>query len=904
MSLVKYKNKRNFKESPEPTGGKSKGDKLRFVIQKHDASHLHYDFRLELDGVLKSWAVPKGPSTDPSIRRLAMKVEDHPYDYRNFEGIIPSGYGAGTVMIWDEGFYKPAEMIGNDKEKQEKILEKGLRAGKIHFILYGKKLKGEFALVNTLGGTNKWLLFKVRDDYADKDDITLKDKSVVSKKTLVQIEKTSEKVYDKNSEIKSEGILKKKASSKKHAKKEQPDIVTNSGARHTKIISGKIKLPPGARKSRFPLTFKPMLAVLVNEPFNTEGWVYEVKWDGYRAISLLKKSRVEIKSRNNKSFSDKFYPVTRALAELKLNAVLDGEIVVTNENGISDFGSLQNWRSEADGELNYYMFDIPWLNGSDLTQTPLIERKTLLEKLIPENNVLKISRAFRDSGISFFNTAKKLGLEGIIAKKSDSFYYPGQRSEVWVKIKANKRQEMVIGGYTKNDDSSKYFSSLLVGAFDKGKLKYTGKIGTGFNVEMQKDLIRQFKPRIIKTPPFEELPDVNKPSRFRPNPPHAVATWVKPDLVCEVSFTEITKDGVMRHPSFEGMRMDKNAKDVILEKAKPLNKMKRNQNGIKKKTDKIINDNELRKTLLNPTEETQVKKLNGHDLKFTNLGKIYWPEEKITKRDMLNYYYQVVPFILPYLKDRPQSMNRHPNGIKGPSFYFKDITGKAPEWLETYLYHSESDGRDRRYLVAKDEASVLYMASLGCIEMNPWHSRVKSEDYPDWCIIDLDPGKNPFDEVIKAARVTKEILDGLGVVSYPKTSGSTGMHIYIPLGAAYTYDQSKEFARVIARMVHEELPSFTSIERIVKDRKGKMYIDFLQNRPQATVCAPYSLRPKPGATVSMPLHWNEVKKGLKMRDFTIENAMERIKSEGDIFKPVLGKGVNLTKVINNFPTDK
>ena len=883
MTLVKYKAKRNLKESPEPSGGKADSDKLRFVIQKHDASHLHYDFRLELKGVLKSWAVPKGPSTDPSIKRLAMMVEDHPYDYRNFEGVIPSGYGAGTVMIWDEGFYEPADLVDSDKKKQEKELGINLQEGKLHFILYGKKLKGEFAIIKTSGKSeNSWLLFKVNDHFSDKADITLKDKSVVSKKNLKQIEKNS---TGNNHAVKTSELSKKKAQTEiKLAKKK------------------KFNLPPGARKARFPATIKPMLAVLVNEPFDKDGWLYEVKWDGYRAIALVNKKNVEIKSRNDKSFTEKFYPVTEALENLKLNAVLDGEIVVVGENGISDFGNLQNWRSEADGELHYYIFDILWLNGNDLTGIPLAERKTVLENIISDDDVLKISRSYNESGISFYKAARKLGLEGIVAKKAASTYQSGQRSDDWLKIKLNKRQEMVIGGYTKNEDSSKYFSSLLVGIFEKGKLKYRGKIGTGFNIEMQKELLRQFKPIIIKKPPFEDLPDINKPSRFRPDPPHAIATWVKPVLVCEVSFTEITKDGLMRHPSFEGMRIDKNAKNVNMEKAAPLKKMKSLRNDVKKKISSISVNKKERKTLLNPSEDTQVKKINGHDLKFTNLDKIYWPVEKITKRDVLNYYYQVTPYILPYLKNRPQSMNRHPNGINGPSFYFKDITGKAPEWIETFLYHSESDGRDRKYLVAKDEASLLYMASLGCIEMNPWHSRVESEDYPDWCIIDLDPGKNPFDDVIKAARVTKEVLDNLGVDSYPKTSGSTGIHIYIPLGAKYTYDQSKEFARVVALMVNEKLPAITSIERIVKDRKGKMYIDFLQNRPQATICAPYSIRPKPGATVSMPLYWDEVKKGLKMRDFNIKNAPERIKTVGDIFKPVMGKGVDLLKTIKTYKT--
>lgn len=360
----------------------------------------------------------------------------------------------------------------------------------------------------------------------------------------------------------------------------------------------------------------------------------------------------------------------------------------------------------------------------------------------------------------------------------------------------------------------------------------------------------------------------------------------------------MTTDGVMRHPSFKGMRIDKKAKDVIKEKAKATKKVTAKAERTSAKILKSTGKSE-RKTLLNPSEETQVKKINGHDLKFTNLSKIYWPGEGITKRDLLNYYYQVAPYILPYLKDRPQSLNRHPNGIKGPNFYQKDVTGKAPDWVKTFLYHSEDDARDKHFLVATDEASLLYMASLGCIEMNPWSSRIKTPDKPDWCIIDLDPAENTFEQVIEAAQVTHDILDSMKIEGYAKTSGSTGIHIYLPLGAKYSYEQSKEFARVIATMVHREIPKYTSIERIVKARKGKMYIDFLQNRSQATISAPYSLRPKPGATVSMPLHWDEVKKRLKMKDFTIKNAICRIKETGDIFKPVLGKGISLEKIVKN-----
>ena len=856
MALTKYKEKRNFKKSPEPTGGKPDGEQLRFVIQKHDASRLHYDFRLEMDGVLKSWAVPKGPSTDPDVKRLAMMVEDHPFDYKNFEGIIPSGYGAGTVIVWDEGFYEPADADGKDKKAQDKDLRHGVYSGKLHVVLHGKKLKGEFALVKTHGmGENAWLLFKVKDKYVSKDDITLKDKSVISKKTLAQVEKTTTNFY---------------------------------GAKRVK------------ERTKFPSKLSPMLATMIDKPFDKEGWQYEIKWDGYRTVAFCNKDKVELKSRNDKSYNEKFYPVLNAVQQWNIHAVIDGEVVVLDEGGKPNFGALQNWRSEADGEIYFYVFDLLWLNGKDLMQIPLSERRTILKQNIPENNIIRFSENFEVGVIEFFETAEKMGLEGIMAKKSDSTYSPGNRSKEWLKIKASKRQEMVIGGYTKNEGSSKLFSSLLLGVYEKGKLIYTGKAGTGFKDKQQTEMLKQFKPYIIETPPFEEQPDINKPSRFRHNPPNATAVWMKPELVCEVSFSEMTTDGVMRHPSFIAMRSDKKAEDVIKEKSVNTDELKL-QKDIKSKAILKPAGKKERKTFFNPTDNTQVREINGNEIKFTNLKKIYWPEEKITKGDMLNYYYQVAPFILPYLKDRPQSMNRHPNGINGESLYFKDVTDTAPDWVETFDYKSDADDRLRKYLVAKDEASLLYMANLGCIEMNPWHSKVDKEDYPDWCILDLDPAeKNTFNQVIEAANVTKQILESMGITSYPKTSGSTGIHIYIPMGAKYTYEQSKEFARVIATLVQREIPKYTSIERIVKARKGKMYIDFLQNRAQATVTAPYSLRPKPGATVSMPLQWDEVKKGLKMSDFTIYNALERIKSAGDIFKPVLGKGINLEKVIKTF----
>jgi bifunctional non-homologous end joining protein LigD len=913
MSLSKYKEKRSFDETPEPTGGKGKGNELIFVIQKHAASRLHYDFRLEMEGVLKSWAVPKGPSTDSAAKRLAMMVEDHPYDYKDFEGVIPKGnYGAGTVIVWDQGTYEPIEKAG-DKKAQEKLLLKQLKEGSIKIVMHGKKVKGEYALVKTKGfEENSWLLIKHKDKYASTEDISLKDTSVISGKTIEKIAASPEKIYGKDSK-KTETDDKVIAAASEDITKQ----VTPSKTATKKVNSIKNKKADtaDAPKAPFPETFSPMLATLVDKPFDEPGWLYEIKWDGYRAVALCNNKEVNLLSRNNKSFNEKFYPIFEGVKQWGINAVVDGEIAVMNKAGISNFGSLQNWRSEADGTIIYYVFDLMWLDGYDLTHLPLTKRRELLEELVPKEGIIRLSENFKASAAEFLEAAKNMGLEGIIAKKADSQYHQGDRSREWLKIKVNKRHEVVIGGFTNNTGSAKAFSALLVGIFENGKLQYTGKIGTGFSNTVQKEMMAIFKPLITDKNPFNIVPDVNKPSRFRPNPPHATTTWLKPSVVCEVSYAEITSDGVMRHPSFEGLREDKKATDVVRETAadtneviadekKPKDNKKENTaiTAVKSKPSKADNlvrplGEAVRKSLLNPTDEAQIRQINGHELKFSNLSKIYWPKEKYTKRDIINYYYQVAPFILPYLYNRPQSLNRYPNGITGESFYQKDVSGKAPDWIKQFPYHT-SDDKDKNFMVGTDESSLLYMANLGCIEMHPWNSTIENPDNPDWCAIDLDPGeKTTFEQVIETAQVTKKILDSIDVPAYCKTSGSTGIHIYIPLEAKYTYDECQLFAKWIATQVTYELPNFTTIERMTSNRKGKLYVDFLQNRPKATLAAAYSLRPKPGATVSMPLHWEEVKKGLKLKDFNINNAVARAKSEGDIFKPVLGKGIDLEKIM-------
>ena len=644
-----------------------------------------------------------------------------------------------------------------------------------------------------------------------------------------------------------------------------------------------------------------MLATLTDEPFDKPGWVFEVKWDGYRAVAALDGKKVELLSRNAKSFNEKFYVVHDALKALNIRAVLDGEIVVLGENGQADFGALQNWRSEADGSLIYFVFDIIWYEGKDLQDLPLTERRKILEKVLKTSDKIRLSEIFETSGTEFFKVAQKMNLEGIMAKKADSLYEMGNRSRDWLKIKTSARQEVVIGGYTKNDGTAKPFSSLLVGVYEKGKLHYTGKIGTGFNISQQKKMLSTFSKHIRKTNPFDELPDINKPSRFRPNPPDATATWLDPVLVCEVSYRELTRDGIMRHPSFEGIRDDKSAKQVKLEKPQHVasstkSAKSKNHPSSAKLEKKIVQETRTGQPvdLLNPHEESQVKKISGHQIKFSNLTKKFWPKEGFTKRDLVNYYHKIADYILPYLKDRPQSLNRFPNGILGKSFYQKDVTGKVPDWMKLTPYESD---KNKHFLVANDEASLLYMAAMGCIEMNPWSSTIKKPDNPSWCIIDLDPDKTTFNQVIEAANVTHQLLEHAGVINFCKTSGSTGLHIYIPLAEKYSYEQSKEFGRVIAKLVHEQLPKTTSIERQIKNRDKKMYIDFLQNRPQATLAAAYSLRPKPGAPVSMPLDWEEVKPGLKIADFNIQNAVQRVLERGDIFKPVLGKGINMRQAL-------
>ncbi|MBX2924312.1 MAG: DNA ligase D [Chitinophagaceae bacterium] len=877
MPLTAYRQKRSLKNTPEPAGGKSRAGTLAFVVQKHKASHLHYDFRLEMKGVLKSWAIPKGPSLDPSVKRLAVMVEDHPYDYKDFEGIIPKGnYGAGSVIIWDEGTYETIDGV-TGKTAMEKSLLKQLKEGSLKIRLYGKKLKGEFALVKTKGmEDNAWLLIKHKDRYATASDILLKEKSVVSNKTNTSLEKQKEA----NVWI-----------SRPRKVKADP----GSSDDETGRLIEKIKRLPD---TKIPSRLAPMLASLIKEPFDDERWHFEIKWDGYRTIAVVHNGKVQLISRNNKSFNGKFSVIYDELLQWKINLVLDGEIVAVDKKGIAHFGALQNWSSQSKERLLYYVFDILWLEGKYLGRLPLKERLTLLHSLpvLQRNDgIIRTGFSVDGRGIDFFEQAKKTGLEGIIAKKLDSIYEQGIRSNAWLKIKIIQTEEAVIVGFTNKKDSPKLFSSLLLAKYKGKTLTYAGRVGTGFTEKQQKELLKVFKPFITQRPPLKEIPDMKGAAPFRYNISSAEITWLKPVLIAQVQYTEITEDGLYRHPSFSGLREDKEAKEVKYDPAVAKQIKPPIQSPVK--TKKTTTGS--KKAAHPPKEEGSItQKVSGRTLVFTHPDKLYWPEKKITKGMLLDYYHNIASFILPYIKNRPQSMYRFPDGYKGKSFYQKDVKGKVPDWMETLPYKSKDDNEQKEFLVVKDEASLLYMVNYGCIEINPWSSSVKKPENPDWCLLDIDPDKtNTFSQVVEVAQTIHRLLEDAQIPSYPKTSGSTGMHIYIPLGTKYDYDQSREFARIIVTLVQQQLPELTSIERQVNKRKRKVYLDFLQNRQQATLAAPYSVRPKKEATVSMPLHWSEVKEGLRMEDFTLQNVPALLKKRGDIFTPVFGPGINMVQCL-------
>jgi bifunctional non-homologous end joining protein LigD len=631
-----------------------------------------------------------------------------------------------------------------------------------------------------------------------------------------------------------------------------------------------------------------MLAKETEKPFDDKDWLFEIKWDGYRAVAEIRDKEILLYSRNGLNFSAKFPIVADQLKSIKSNAVIDGEIVVLNEEGKPDFQLLQHYSENQDRPIQYYVFDLLELNGQDTTGLTLVERKELLKKLLPPNEVVKYSDHILESGKSFFRASKEKDLEGIMAKRADSKYYPGKRSPDWLKIKHHKTADAIIAGYTEPAGGRKYFGALILAAKDGNRLTYIGHTGTGFNQDSLKEMYELLQPLVQTKSPFDEKIKTNSP-----------VTWVKPELICEIKYSEITNDGKFRHPVFLHLRDDKNINEINMAKIK---------NDSKTSVPKITPGKAMKKSTSTAIKSVKVEKSEETDkiytlgktkIKVTNVDKIYFPKEGITKGDVVDYYISMADYILPYLKGRPESLLRHPNGIDGQNFFQKDAADKVPSFVKNQLIHSESNNKEINYIVCDNLPTLVYLNNLGCIEINPWHSTVKSLEYPDYLMIDIDPSdKNNFDQVIEVALMVKSILDKAGADCYCKTSGASGIHVYVPTGKKYTFEQVKDFAYIVCVMVNNELKSFTTLERNLQKRGNKhIYLDYLQNRRGQTIASVYSLRPKPGGTVSTPLFWNEVKKGLSPKEFTIYNTLDRVNKVGDIFKEILGKGIDIKKCI-------
>jgi bifunctional non-homologous end joining protein LigD len=601
-----------------------------------------------------------------------------------------------------------------------------------------------------------------------------------------------------------------------------------------------------------------MLAQEISKPFDSNEWLFEIKWDGYRAIAELEGNNVRLYSRNNKVFNQEYPLIVEDLKKLQLKVVLDGEIVLLNSDGRPDFGKLQDYRNNTSLQLCYYVFDILYQNGENLCDLPLIERKELLRKLVTDSEVVRYTDHIIGDGKSFFEASRELNMEGIMAKKMDSLYYPGRRTASWLKIKHHNSREVVIIGFTKPAGGRKYFGSLVLAYQENDGLTYAGHVGTGFNDVSLKEIYEQLEPLITTKSPF----------RFKV-PARTPITWVVPKIVCEVKFSELTKDGIMRHPVFV---------DII------------------KKDNQEKMDDPKNETVQADEKTYMFGKIR---VKATHVNKVFFPDDNITKGMITDYYLQMGEILVPYLKNRPQSLKRNPNGIKEHGFFQKDAGEDAPPWVQSIQLYSESSHKDIDYILCNNKATLVYLANLGCIEINPWHSRADSLDNPDYLVIDLDPSeKNTFLQVIETANVVKAVLDKAGAHGFCKTSGATGLHIYVPLAAKYTYQMVKDFAYLICMLTHEQIPDFTTLERSLSKRGDeKIYLDHLQNRRGQTIASVYSVRPFAGAPVSTPLKWEEVKEGLSPANYNIFNTLDRIKKEGDLFLPVLAKGIDLRKCL-------
>ncbi len=803
--LAAYRRKRAAGATPEPFAAADGGgarDARIFVVQQHRASHLHWDVRLEVAGVLRSWAVPKGPSPNPDDKRFAVQVEDHPLEYAEFEGRIPDGnYGAGHVIVWDCGHYIELEPF-----------DEGFERGKLLFQLNGHKLRGRWTLIRLKGRNaskdgKEWLLIKERDGHESAQPPL--DDSVLSGLTLDGMANPAQ-----------------------------------AGKRLAHRIERLAPCPPQGP----PLSIKPMLA-RAGEAFDRAGWLFEVKYDGYRLLIERDGDGVTLRSRNGLDLTPNFPDLERLARRLPYpQFVMDGEAVVQDPSGRPSFALLQQRAKVHDARrltrlarelpVTYYAFDLPQALGYDLRATPLIERKALLKEMLPSAGPLRFSDHVAEHGAQAYAGMRKLGLEGVVGKRADSPYRSG-RSDDWVKVRAQRNGDFVIVGWVPVKSNDADVGALALAEFRAAGLSYCGRVGSGLGSAERREFL-------------ERLPALGKGTALAAD---KEIRWVAGELVCEVSFQEYSLDGMLRQPAFLRLRDDKPPAECV----------------------SAFDD-------LQPIEPAADA---PPDVVVTNRDKTFFPEKALTKGDLVDYYERIAPWMLPYLRNRPLVLTRFPDGIHGKSFYQRDAPDFTPEWVKRASLWTDTEQRDINYFMAEGAASLKYFANLGAIPVHAWHSRIDDLAHPDWCVLDLDPKDAPFEHVLGAAKEIRDLIEELGLPGYLKTSGASGLHVLIPLARRLTHEQSRTLAELLARAVVARRPDTCTITRAVRQRGGKVYIDYLQNRHGQLIVAPFSARAEPAASVSMPLKWSELNRRLRNENFHIGNAVARLKRMGDPMRDVL-----------------
>jgi len=913
--LAEYRKKRDFTKTAEPSGDAAPASRtsgrLRFVVQKHAASHLHFDLRLELDGVMKSWAVPKGPSLDPSLKRLAMQVEDHPIAYNTFEGTIPRGeYGGGTVMLWDRGTY--TSDVAPSAAGEDDAIRDGLKRGDLKITFRGERLHGSFALIRmkfsrdgSSSAKPQWLLIKHRDEFATEEDVVADNMtSVDSGRMMEEIAAGKSKVWHSNRE--SRASASKKPSSSETEAKDAGEWV-----------------------------LEPMYASVGSDVPGT-GWTFEPKYDGIRVLAYATSQSVKLVTRNGKDKAQQFPEIVGSLKKLagqtRRSLVLDGEIVALTDGEPARFQELQSRmhvkestmieRHSTSAPAALILFDM-LVDGDDiLIREPWTKRRDRLVKRIGkrESAQLRLTDSSEGDGARMLEEARRQGWEGIIAKRTDSRYEPGNRSRSWLKLKIEFRQEFVIGGYTEPRNSREHIGALLLGYFDHDRFIYVGHTGGGFTRQGLAEMYRTLKPLEIKSSPFEETPKTNER-----------AHWVNPKIVVEVKFNEWTSDRRLRQPIFLGVRDDKPASKVGLEalsvqkkptksgsiakrraragaaarakavKKAPSAKVRARGPSAGRRQATGTDSTSLLEQLTSIEESGRDGSLDfgdGRSLKVSNLSKVFFPKEKLTKGDLMRYYARIADFILPTMKDRPLVLRRFPNGIEGEAFYQQKASDTTPKEVRVEVIAND-EGEKQPRIIGGDLLTLLYTIQLGAVSVDPWHSRIQSCDYADYTIIDLDPGPRAnFERVKQVARWAKGVIDGLGLKAAIKTSGSSGLHIYLPLPPETPNEAATLVAQMIATKVAGAHPKEATIERFVKARGGAtVYVDYLQNIKGKTVAGAYCVRARPGAPVSTPLEWSELTGDLQPRNFTIENAAERFEKVGDIWAEAMKKKNSLRALV-------